>query len=81
MGIREKFKQYTPILIIIMYMVYFYITCTLQYRNDWLIPLKNISLSNLGIMLFSDFTNMLIFPLILLIVYRKNLSFLFNYGE
>lgn len=81
MGIREKFKQYTPILIRIMYMVYFYITCTLQYRYDWLIPLKNISLSNLGIMLFSDFTNILIFPLILLIVYSKNLSFLFNYGE
>lgn len=74
MGIREKFKQCTPILIIIMYMVYFYITCTLQYRYGWLIPLKNVSFSNLGIMLFSDFTNMLIFPLILLIVYRKNLS-------
>ncbi len=74
MGIREKFKQSSPVLIIIIYMVYFYITCTLQYKNGWLIPLKNVSISNLGIILFSDFTNMLILPLILLILYRKNLS-------
>lgn len=74
MGIREKERQYIPILITIIYMVYFYIFCTWEYRNGWLISLQEVSLSNLSIKLFGDFGSMFIFPLILFVAYRKNLS-------
>lgn len=74
MGIREKAKRYTQVLIAILYMIYFYILCTLSYRNGWLISLQTVSLSNIGIKLFDDFVTMLIFPLVLIVVYRNKLS-------
>lgn len=74
MGIYRKTKHYKPILIGIIYMIYFYTFLTFVYQNDWLISLKDASLSNIGIILLIDFGSMLIFPLALTIVYRRKLN-------
>ncbi|WP_027626351.1 hypothetical protein [Clostridium lundense] len=74
MRIRKEFKRYVPVLIAIVYMVYFYILNTLLYKNGRLILLQNVSISNLGIKLFDDCAVMLIFPLFLIGMYRKKLN-------
>lgn len=55
-------------------MVYFYIFCTFMYQNGWFISVKDVSLSNLGTALLGDIGSMLMFSLILILVYRKNLN-------
>lgn len=74
MEIRGNTKYYKTILIGIIYMIYFYIFCTFMYQNGWFISVKDVSLSNLGTALLGDIGSMLIFSLILILVYRKNLN-------
>lgn len=73
MGIRENIKRYKPALIGIIYMIYFYIFVTITYKNSWLIPLKDVTLSNIGKIVIVDFFSMLIFALAIIIVYRNKL--------
>ena len=70
----EKIKHYIPILIGIIYMIYYYMCLTFAYQNGWIISLKDISLSNIETVLLVDFGSMLIFPVVLTIVYRKNIN-------
>ena len=70
----EKIKHYIPILIGIIYMIYYYMLLTFAYQYGWIISLKDISLSNIETVLLVDFSSMLIFPLVLTIVYRKNIN-------
>ena len=74
MSIIEKIKHYIPILIGIIYMIYFYIFLTFAYQNGWIILLKDISLSNIGTVFLVDCGSMLIFPLVLIMIYRKNVN-------
>ncbi|CEN78343.1 CPBP family intramembrane glutamic endopeptidase [Paraclostridium sordellii] len=74
MEIRGNPKYYKTILIGIIYMVYFYTFCTFMYQNGWFISVKDVSLSNLGTALLGDIGSMLMFSLILILVYRKNLN-------
>ncbi|MGL5381348.1 lysostaphin resistance A-like protein, partial [Clostridium sp.] len=69
-----KIKHYIPILIGIIYVIYFYTFLTFVYQNGWLISLKDVSHSNLGTILLVDCGSMLILPLALIIVYRRNLN-------
>lgn len=74
MGIRERAKHYIPTLIGILYMIYFYTFYTFIYQNDWLISLKDVSLSNIWKILLVNFGGILIFTFALIIVYRKKLN-------
>lgn len=74
MRIKKKDKQYTPILIGIMYVIYFYTFCKFTYQKGWLMSLKAVSISNIVEKLINDFGTMLIFPLAIIIVYRKKLN-------
>lgn len=73
MELRERIRRYTPVLVSIVYMVYFYVFCSLSYENGWLISTKDISFSNVGVSLINDLGNMWVLPFILLLVYRKRL--------
>ncbi|MCF0146850.1 MAG: CPBP family intramembrane metalloprotease [Clostridium sp.] len=74
MKISQKIKPYIPILIGIIYIIYFYTFLNFVYKKGLLISLKDVYLSNIGTMLLIDFINMLLFPLAIIIFYRRNLE-------
>lgn len=74
MRIRERVKHYMPILVGIIYMIYFYTFLTFAHQNGWLISLKDVSFSNLGIALLIDCGSMLIFPLFIIMICKKKLN-------
>ncbi len=73
--IKKKYMHCSwPIMVIILYSIYFYIVEKGLFVNGWMISLKDITTKNIGRVFVGDFLVMLILPTVLCLIYRKRLN-------
>lgn len=70
---KNSFHMAIPIIISLLYTIYFYIVAKFFIERNMLISINDIMISNVGTKLIGDFFAMLLVPLILIVTYRKKL--------
>lgn len=72
---KKNYKQLlTAIMAIVIYSIYFYALTKIFFINGWMVLPKDITSANIGLKFFTDFAIMMVFPIVLCTIYRKNLS-------
>jgi membrane protease YdiL (CAAX protease family) len=70
---RQKISMDIPIICVMLYTFYFYVVNRYFVENNMLISVNNITINNVGVKIIYDFCIMLLFPLVLIVIYRKKL--------
>ena len=72
---RQRINDHVamPIIISLLYTVYFYLVTKLIIECNMLISINNITINNIGTKFIDDFFVMILVPLILIMIYRKRL--------
>lgn len=70
---KGKNKASIPIIILMIYIVYYYLVLKFIIEKDKLISLNDINISNIGTKFIGDSLLMLLFPVIIILIYRERL--------
>ena len=72
---KQRVNNYIaiPIIISLLYTIYFYVVIKFIIKCNMLISINNITINNVGAKFIGDFFVMLLVPLILAVIYRKKL--------
>lgn len=71
---KLKSREILSIILILIYIIYFYIFCKYVVTHDLLIGVKSVSSKNILLAFTSDFFASLLFPILLIFVFRHDLK-------